>query len=80
MKNSENTHDAKLVYEKTHPSLNETFNQYRKNQPTNKKIKKQTKKHQCIFYSKLENDPQLLPRYTDNFDEQKKLGISFRFS
>lgn len=40
LKNSENTHDAKLVYEKTHPSLNETFNQYRKNQPTNKKINK----------------------------------------
>lgn len=31
LKNSENTHDAKLVYEKTHPTLNETFNQCRKN-------------------------------------------------
>lgn len=31
LKNSENTHDAKLVYEKKHPTLNETFNQCRKN-------------------------------------------------
>ena len=55
-KNSENTHDAKLVYKKTHPNLNETFNLCKKT------TKKQTKK-------KHKNDPELLTHYIDIFNE-----------